>query len=144
MLTKSTQYALRSLVFVQLRNWDGFRPGVAEIAKEIDAPVAFTAKILHTLARHGLLESAKGRGGGFFFSHNQSDLSIFKVIHVMEGDRWSVQCGFGLKSCNSDTPCPLHDGYEQLRSRFLDLVQGESIRSLSQKILEGKAVLFHI
>jgi Rrf2 family protein len=89
MLKKSTQYALRSLVFVQLTNLEGRRPGVAEIAGEIDAPVAFTAKILHTLTRQGLLDSAKGRGGGFFFTDNQSDLSIFKLIHVMEGDRWS-------------------------------------------------------
>lgn len=40
MLSKSTEYAIRALVFVQLRNWEKKRPGVGEIAKEIEAPEA--------------------------------------------------------------------------------------------------------
>ena len=141
MLAKSTQYAIRALVFIQLRNWEKQRPGVEEIAREIEAPVAFAAKILQTLTRHRLLGSIKGRGGGFAFEDMQSELSIYGVIHVMEGDSCFHNCGFGLKSCNSSNPCPLHEEYGVMRDGFFDTVKSETIHSLSQKIQDGNAVL---
>ncbi len=141
MLSKSTEYAIRALVFIQLKNWENRRPGVEEIAREIEAPVSFTAKILQTLTKHKLLGSMKGRGGGFAFEENQSQLSMYDVIHVMEGDACFYKCGFGLKSCNDDNPCPLHDQYVVIRDGFFDIVKKETISSLSEKIRDGHAVL---
>jgi Rrf2 family protein len=141
MVSKSSEYAIRALVFVQLRNWEQKRPGVDEIAKEIEAPEAYTAKILQTLTKNKLMDSMKGRGGGFFFNDNQSNLSLYDVIHVVEGDACFHKCGFGLKQCNSDNPCPLHEKFIVVRDGFLDIVKTESIKSLSEKILHGDAVL---
>jgi len=141
MLTKSTEYAIRALAFVQLRNWEQKRPGVGEIAKEIEAPEAYTAKILQTLTKNKLLDSAKGRGGGFFFDKNQSNLTLYEVIHVMEGDTCFNKCGFGLKQCNDYNPCPLHEKYKVVRDGFFEIVNTETIKSLSEKIHQGEAVL---
>lgn len=141
MLSKSTEYAIRALVFVQLRNWEQKRPGVGEIAKEIEAPEAYTAKILQTLTKNKLMDSMKGRGGGFFFNDNQSNLTLYDVIHVVEGDGCFHKCGFGLKQCNNDNPCPLHEKYKVVRDGFFEIVKTETIKSLSEKILHGDAVL---
>ncbi len=141
MLSKSTEYAIRALVFVQLRNWEQKRPGVGEIAKEIEAPESYTAKILQTLTKNKLMDSMKGRGGGFFFNDNQSDLTLYDVIHVVEGDASFHKCGFGLKQCNNDNPCPLHEQYKVVRDGFFEIVKTETIKSLSEKIKLGEAVL---
>ncbi|MDF1576646.1 MAG: Rrf2 family transcriptional regulator [Bacteroidales bacterium] len=141
MLTKSTEYAIRALVYVQLQNWKEMRPGVPEIALEIEAPAAFTAKILHILSSRSILESMKGRGGGFFFADNQSDLSLYQVIMVMEGDKLFTKCGFGLKNCSDANPCPLHDRYAILRDDLLKMAHSETIGSLARKINSGQAVL---
>ncbi len=141
MLSKSTEYAIRALVLVQLRNWEQKRPGVGEIAKEIEAPEAYTAKILQTLTKNKLMDSMKGRGGGFFFKDNQSNLTIYDVILVVEGDAYFHKCGFGLKQCNNDNPCPLHEKYKVVREGFFDIVKTETIKSLSEKILHGEAVI---
>ncbi|MEZ5149111.1 MAG: Rrf2 family transcriptional regulator [Bacteroidales bacterium] len=141
MLSKSTEYAIRALVYIQLQNWKGHRPGVSEIAQEIEAPVAYSAKIFQTLTKHKLLESMKGRGGGFFFDKNQSHLTIFDVINVMEGDGVFHKCGFGLKNCNSKNPCPFHNEYITVREGFYNLVKNETIQTLSKKIQNGEAVL---
>lgn len=141
MLSKGTEYAIRALVYVQLQNWKGLRPGVVFIAREIEAPEAYTAKILQTLARHKLLESMKGRGGGFFFNENQSDVTLYEIIHVMEGDAVFHKCGFGLKNCNSENPCPLHDSYIHIRDGYFNIVKTETIATLSTRITEGKAYL---
>lgn len=141
MLTKSTEYAIRALIYVQLQNWNHKRPGVAEIAQEIEAPTAFTAKILHLLTSRGILESMKGRGGGFFFTDNTSDLSLYQVIILMEGDRLFTKCGFGLKNCNDDNPCPVHNRYVNLRAELSEMAHSETVGSLAEKISHGKAVL---
>ena len=141
MLSKSTEYAIRALVFIQLCNWARKRPGVGEIAKEIEAPEAYTAKILQTLTKNKLLDSMKGRGGGFFFDENQSSLTLYDVIHVVEGDASFHKCGFGLKQCSDENPCPFHEKYKVLRDGFFEIVKTETIKSFSEKILYGDAVL---
>jgi Rrf2 family protein len=144
MLAKSTEYAIRALVYIQIQSWKYRRAGVSEIAREIEAPESYSAKILQILTKHKLLESIKGRGGGFFFKDYQSNLSLYDVIHVMEGDTCFHKCGIGLKRCNHENPCPLHDKYEKVRNSFHQIVQSESIHSLSMKVVEGKAVLHSI
>ncbi len=144
MLTKSTEYAIRALVYVQLQNWKNQRPGVTEIAREIEAPEAYTAKILQILTKNQLLDSAKGRGGGFFFSESDSKLSLYDVVMVVEGDAGFYKCGFGLKNCNDENPCPLHDRYLAIREGFHQITKTESIYSLAQKIVKGDAVLNRI
>ena len=144
MLSKSTEYATRALIFVQLQNWMGKRPGVLEIANEIESPTAFTAKILHILTTHKLLNSLKGRGGGFFFTDNQAELTVYEIILVMEGDALFTECGMGLSNCSDENPCPLHDQYEKIRAQLLMLVKTETISSLATKIQDGQAVLNRI
>ncbi|HPR61538.1 MAG TPA: Rrf2 family transcriptional regulator [Prolixibacteraceae bacterium] len=141
MLTKSTEYAIRALVFIQLKNNLSQRPGVLEVANEIEAPAAFTAKILQTLTRHELIGSIKGRGGGFFFTNQNKTLSLYKVISIMEGNSVFTRCGFGLSQCSDSNPCPLHHRYAAIRDGYLQIAQTETIQSLAAKIERGEAVL---
>ncbi len=141
MLARSTEYAIRALVYIQLQNWKEKRPGVIEIAKEIEAPEAYSAKILQVLTKHQLVSSMKGRGGGFFFHNDQTSLTLFKVILTVEGEACFTKCGFGLKNCHDINPCPLHDRYKSIREGFLKIAKTETIQTISQKIAEGKAYL---
>ena len=141
MLGKTTEYAIRALVYILIQNQDGKRPGFKEISKKIDSPEQFTAKVLQNLARAELISSIKGRGGGFFFDQTATPLTIYDVIRVMEGDKFFSKCGFGLKRCDGESPCPLHDDYSSVREGFFKLVKEETIQSLAKKINEQKAVL---
>ena len=141
MLSKSSEYAIRALVSVQLQNWDNKRPGVGDVAEHIEAPVAFTAKILQALTKNKLLHSAKGRGGGFFFSDNDEHVTLFQVIRVVEGEGIFHRCGFGMKSCSDDNPCPLHNQYQYVRDVYEEIVKNATVQSLATKIRDGEAVL---
>ena len=140
MFNKETEYALRGLVYIQLQNYKFRRPGTVEVAKEIDAPPFFTAKILQRLVRHGFLESIKGKGGGFFFDTEKADLPLVKLIEAIEGDRSFSGCGFGLRHCDINNPCPLHDKYAPIRDSIGKLVSEETVQSLAEKVhkKEGK------
>jgi Rrf2 family protein len=132
MFNKETEYALRGLVYIQLQNYQGRRPGITEIAREIDAPQFYTAKILQRLVRQGLVISLKGKGGGFFFDQDKPELTLKELIYVIEGSKLITACGFGLKNCSSGNPCPLHEDYSRIREAIEELVSTETIQSLAK------------
>jgi Rrf2 family protein len=141
MVGKTTEYAIRALVYVYIQNMQGKRPGYKEIAKKIGSPEQFTAKVLQNLARAELISSMKGRGGGFFFDVPATPLTLYEVIRVMEGEEYFFKCGFGLRQCDGANPCPLHEDYSLVRGGLYKLVTNQTIQSLASKINEHKAVL---
>jgi Rrf2 family protein len=138
---KETEYALRALVYIQLQNLKNRRPGITEIASEIETPQSFTAKILQRLVKQGFVESLKGINGGFFFDPSKNDLPLKKVIVSIEGDSLFSGCGFGLKHCDENNPCPLHFSYAPIRDAINNLVSNETIQSLANKYSTDKIIL---
>jgi Rrf2 family protein len=132
MFNKETEYALRGLVYIKMQNMKMKRPGTLEIAREIDAPPFFTAKILQRLVRSGFVKSAKGKGGGFFFDENGPDIPLLKLIASTEGESLISSCVFGLKHCDDNNPCPLHEKYAPIRDSISKMISGESVTSLAQ------------
>lgn len=133
MFNKETEYALRSLVYIQTENLKGRRPGTAEIAKEIEAPHFYIAKILHRLVIAGFVASLKGKGGGFYFEKEKPDLKLKELIVMTEGSRIFSGCGFGLKQCDERNPCSIHDQYAHIRNTIDSLISTETIQSLAKK-----------
>ncbi len=141
MFKKETEYALRALVYIQLQNYAGRRPGIAEISSEIETPQSFTAKILQRLVKQGFVQSLKGINGGFFFDTAKDDLTLIDVIVSIEGDSLFKGCGFGLKHCDENNPCPLHFEYAPIRDGINNLVEGQTIQSLAKKYLENDRMI---
>lgn len=141
MFNKETEYALRGLVYVKLQNLKKRRPGTAEIAKEIDAPPFFTAKILQRLVKQGYLFSLKGKGGGFY-TDDKKELPLIDLISATEGSSSLTSCGFGLKQCDDNSPCPFHEKYAPIREAILKLVSEETITTLAEKMLKRELITY--
>jgi Rrf2 family protein len=141
MLSKATEYAIRAMVYIAVKNRENQRPGYREIAREIEAPAHFTAKILQIMVRQSLLHSAKGRGGGFYCQANDRPVTIIEVIQHVEGLRLFTSCGIGLSQCSDTNPCPIHQEYAVIRNQYQKLAASTTIQSLADKIIRGDAVL---
>jgi Rrf2 family protein len=138
MFKKETEYALRALVYIQIQNNRERKPGIAEIASEIETPPSFTAKILQRMVKQGFIISAKGINGGFHFDSSKENLTLKKVIISIEGDSLFNGCGFGLKHCDENNPCPLHYDYAPIRDAINKLVEEETIQNLAKKYTGNK------
>jgi Rrf2 family protein len=137
---KETEYALRGMVYIQVQNLKDRKPGIAEIATEIEAPHFYTAKILQRLVRMGFVFSIKGKGGGFYFDPKKPEIPLKDIIMATEGSKTFSGCGFGLKHCEETNPCPLHLQYGKIRDSINRLVSEETIQSLARKTIEGGEV----
>lgn len=133
MFNKETEYALRALVYIQVQNFNEKKPGIEEITNEIEAPRFFTAKILQRLVRQGFIISIKGKGGGFYFDPEKPELTLKELITATEGNKIITGCGLGLKHCDENNPCPLHDRYKSIRESIDQMVSTETIQSLAHK-----------
>jgi len=87
LLTRASEYALLSLDVI--RNTE--KPiGSEQLAKELNFPKSFLAKILQSLAKAGILESKKGAHGGFIMARNPSDVTLAEIILASEGKAPSI------------------------------------------------------
>ncbi|MFV0346022.1 MAG: RrF2 family transcriptional regulator [Bacteroidales bacterium] len=130
MFKKKTEYALRGLVYIQVQNQNGYKPGITEIADEIETPKHFMAKVLQRLVQQGFLKSTKGKNGGYSINPKKKALSLREVVVAIEGDAIFCGCAFGLTQCDEDSPCPLHESYSPIRDALNDFVDRETIQSL--------------
>ena len=57
MFSKACEYAIKSSIYIAQNSIVGKRVNVKEVSKAVDAPEAFTAKILQQLCREGIMDS---------------------------------------------------------------------------------------
>ena len=136
----TTQYAIRALAYMATLPV-GQRILARDLADATGVPRQFLGKILHRLARHGVLESAKGRGGGFRFARPPESIRLGAVVELVEGPDLLGHCVLGFESCDDTQACPLHDQWDGLRDRMRDQMHGSTLadlgRSLKPKLPRG-------
>uniref|UniRef100_UPI0032164271 RrF2 family transcriptional regulator n=1 Tax=uncultured Draconibacterium sp. TaxID=1573823 RepID=UPI0032164271 len=142
MFKKETEYALRGLVYIQTQNHNNRRPGIAEISSEVETPPHFMAKILLRMVRLGFIDSLKGKNGGYAINPSHEKLTLRQVISSIEGNALFEGCGFGLKHCDENNPCPLHASYKPIRNALNKLVNEETIQTLAGKSSSELDIVF--
>lgn len=142
MFSKSCEYGIRASLFIAQQSQLGKRSGIKEIAKAIDSPEAFTAKILQLLVKNRIINSIKGPTGGFGININ--DLESIKLSHIVsafDGIRIYNGCGLGLKTCNALKPCPMHDSFTSIRNDLKKMLETTSLKQLVNGLETGLTFL---
>jgi FeS assembly SUF system regulator len=78
-----------------------------DLAEKAHLPAPTVSKILATLAREELLESVRGRQGGYRLAQESSDISVEDIIAAVDGPIALTQCiDQGPGSCGVEAFCP--------------------------------------
>lgn len=142
MFSKACEYAIKATIYIAQQSHEGRRANVKEVSKEVNAPEAFTAKILQQLCRENILSSIRGKQGGFVFDvERQKEIKIFDVVMLIDGDSLFTNCGLGLHKCSSENPCPVHDDFKAVRNALVSMVKKYSFYDLAVKTTTGLAWL---
>ena len=136
----TTEYALRALAHLATLE-PGERVLARDLAEETAIPRQFLGKILHRLARMGVLASAKGRGGGFRFERDPEEVTVSELVLVFDGSDLTKQCVLGLDECNDRQPCAMHDEWVKFRARLIDRVHTLTIADLGRNLAAKRALL---
>lgn len=90
-LSKKTQYSLRALYALARTYQEGPRL-IGDLADEEKIPKKFLEQILLSLKNRGLVESKKGRGGGYYLAKPPDTITLGSVIRMMEGPLAPLPC----------------------------------------------------
>jgi Rrf2 family protein len=86
-----TQYALKALSLLA-RAEPGKPLLIADMAERERLPKKFLELILRELRQHGILDSKKGRGGGYLLRRNPEEITLAQIIRILDGPIAPVPC----------------------------------------------------
>ena len=139
MFSKGTEYALRATIYIAKKSSVDKKLGIQEIAKAIDSPQSFTAKILQQLTKDNrIISSVRGPNGGFYITEKAKKLPVRSVLQAMEEDQVLDKCVLGLKQCSELQPCPMHHEYKHVKQLLLKLFVSKTIQQLADEMKEGE------
>lgn|SRR5690554_6906970 len=142
MFSKACQYGIKASVYVALQSSLGIRANLKEIAKNIDSPEAFTAKVLHQLAKNNLMDSHKGPTGGFVIDSAQAKkIKLSDIVNAIDGDRIYNGCALGFEKCDAEKPCPMHEKFVSIRKHLKQMLENTNLYELAHKLVEEPTFL---
>lgn len=142
MFSKSCEYGIKSVVFITQQTLQNKRVKLNDIAKEIDSPTAFTAKILQLLSKEKIIYSVMGHAGGYSIKNSiLENLTLLDIVNTIDGEVIYNGCGLGLKECNELVPCPIHSDFVKIRTDLKSMLKNTKILALATNVDNGLAHL---
>ncbi|MBB6682186.1 Rrf2 family transcriptional regulator [Aequorivita sp. 609] len=142
MFSKACQYGIKASVFIASQSAIGNRVSLKEIAAGINSPEAFTAKILHQLAKNNILQSLKGPTGGFEILEGKAEtIKLSDIVSAIDGDSIYMGCALGFDHCDALQPCPMHDKFVDIRDNLKQMLETTSLHELANGVDVGLSFL---
>jgi Rrf2 family protein len=134
MLSRKAQYAFRALTLL-VEKYDKGPVLISEIAKKKKIPLKFLENILLELRKAGVLESKKGKGGGYYLKNNPSKTHMANIIRIVDGPIAMLPCVSlyfyeRCKTCNEDY-CALHNIMISVRDATLNILEHRTLQDLT-------------
>src|SRR6476659_7954592 len=91
MLSKKTQYAFKALMYLAQQR-EGEPVLIAEISQKRNIPLKFLENILLELKKQGILDSKKGKGGGYYLAKAPEKIFLADVLRLIDGPIALLPC----------------------------------------------------
>ena len=129
--SKLAEYAIRSLVVLATdRVW---RMRVHSICERDGLPLHFTRKAMQMMARHKILEAARGPQGGYIFKIPPEKIRLLDIVRIFDPMESLSQCPCGEFHCSSQKPCALRKLLIRMEEKTMETLQKISIAELVKK-----------
>jgi len=134
-LNKKTQYALQALIYLAEHS-DSGPVLISEIAENKKIPLKFLESILLQLKKEGILDSKKGKGGGYYLKLPPDKIPLARIIRLIHGPIAMLPCVSlyfyqRCKNCDEKN-CGLHDTMIEVRDATLRILEKKTVADLSQ------------
>ena len=130
-LTTKGRYAVTAMLDLALSQ--GLGPiNLAEISSRQGISLSYLEQLFSRLRKQGLVDSARGPGGGYLLGKPARDISIVDVIRAVDESFDATRCG-GSKDCHGEQRCITHDLWEALSQQIADFLAGISLHDLVER-----------
>lgn len=129
--TKTTAYAFRVLSVMAEK--PGELMSADYLHKEAEIPKKYLQRLLTDLSKRGLVESTRGKFGGFRLAKSSKAILLSEVVEAVEGFRKEPTCFFGFGKCINVTPCAMHDTWVKSQSDLIRLLSTTYLSEIIKK-----------
>jgi Rrf2 family protein len=145
MLSKKAKYALNALVHLAKRS--NQEPVlISEIAEKERIPKKFLEAILLDLRRAGILNSKKGKGGGYYLFKNTEEINMADVIRLFDGAIALLPCTSfkyyeRCDECIDEITCGIRNVFQEIHRETIDKLQKSTLADIIRRESELKKQL---
>ena len=103
--------------------------GAAEIAQITQKSQNTLHKVMQRLAKDGVIESSRGRGGGFTLKAQPADIGLLTIYEMFEGKLTNVDCLAGVNECMFGS-CLFGKVIRDIDKQFFDFLSAKTVADL--------------
>jgi len=128
-INRSSEYAIRALTYLAQRRGESYCLA-HDMATEIGIPAPFLGKVLQPLVTRGILQSQRGRNGGFRLAMPAEEVSLYQIVDSQERLASARQCFLGQAECTDERACPMHEFWKGVSGAFLSRLSDTTLADL--------------
>lgn len=140
-LTKHTDYSLRLLMYLALLPKNKLA-NIDEISAIYDISRNNINKIVHHLGKEGIIETKRGKGGGFYLKVAPKDINLGDMVSILENTLEIVDCE--TPSCPIVSACYLKKVLNRATQAFMDILKQYTLADLLNKNKEDLIVILNL
>lgn len=132
-LTSLADYAV-VMMAAAARRPTGARLTATMLAEETGVPIPTAQKLTARLAAAGLLETARGTGGGFRLTRQAPDINLADIVEAVEGPIGMTACvDSGRHDCALESCCQVRPHMDAVNGAVRGALAALSLASLTVK-----------
>jgi Rrf2 family protein len=132
LMNRDTDYAVRALCYIAQKKDNVI--SASELVQELGIPRPFLRKLLQTLQKEGLLDSYKGKGGGFVLVATPRDISLLDLVEVFQGPIRVNEHTFKKHRCSHLRACRLKKKIDAIEEHLAEELKSINIAQLIREV----------
>ncbi len=130
-LSNSSQYAIRILTYMTIQNESLINATL--LSQKLQIPYKFLTKIMTALVKADLVESSRGKEGGFKLKKSSSDIKIDDILNIFHDTVKKEECLLGIGQCDTQCRCALHDQWMKPKLLLQKMFRESNLETISRK-----------
>jgi Rrf2 family protein len=132
MISQKAKYALRALVALAKDAAPGEAVFISQIAAEQRIPKKFLEQILLDLKHHGIVESRRGKIGGYLLLKSPAEITFGEVMRIVDGPLAPLACLSRVayrrcEDCEAEADCELRHVFARVADATRAVLDGTTI-----------------
>ena len=138
MLTKKAKYGI-SAVLALAREYEHGPMLIADLAEQEKIPKKFLELILLELKNVGLLQSKKGKGGGYALGRPPSEVTMGQIIRILDGPLAPIPCVSKTAyrkcdECSDERTCGIRLVMKDVRDAIAEVLDHASLTDVLDRV----------
>jgi Rrf2 family protein len=131
-ITRQADYALRAMLYLA-RMEQNQRAATSQIAKEMEIPPSFLAKIISQLSIAGLIHTSRGARGGVSLARKPKAISLLDVVEAIDGPITLNECTQDPTICSFGESCPIHEVWCETQAELVRKLRASTFDTLLER-----------